>query len=180
MPFPLCYHHSLFTFFSFTISFFKMKHLFILLVALVTFQLSMAQSLTSSTGICSYLQVTGRVQLLQDGRLTDLLGTHPKTYYAGSTKTNSQGVVIANGYRIRVFSGNQQNTSKNRAYAIQKEMNDQMPDLKTYVVFKTPNWRLLVGNYRTSEEANAMLRELRHQFPAYGKEMFVVKEEIEL
>ena len=84
------------------------------------------------------------------------------------------------GYRIRVYSGNQQNTSKSRAYGIQSEMNASMPELKTYVVFKTPNWRLLVGNYRTSEEANAMLRELRRQFPAYGKEMFVVKEEIEL
>lgn len=158
-----------------------MKRTFIcFLFVLIAIQLSCAQSLSSATGMCSHLQVTGRVQLLQDGRLTDLIGTQPKTYYAGQTKTNSNGTVTAMGYRIRVFSGNQQNASKNRAYAIQKEMNELMPDLKTYVVFKTPNWRLLVGNYRTTEEANAMLRELRHEFPAFGKEMFVVKEEIEL
>lgn len=154
--------------------------LLIILLVFTSLQLAYAQSVSSATGICSHLQVTGRVQLLQDGRLTDLIGTQPKSYYAGPTKTNSQGVVTGIGYRIRVFSGNQQNTSKNRAYAIQKEMSELMPDLKTYVVFKTPNWRLLVGNYRTSEEANAMLRELRREFPAYGKEMFVVKEEIEL
>lgn len=154
--------------------------LLIFLLVFTSLQLAYAQSVSSATGICSHLQVTGRVQLLQDGRLTDLIGTQPKSYYAGPTKTNSQGVVTGIGYRIRVFSGNQQNTSKNRAYAIQKEMSELMPDLKTYVVFKTPNWRLLVGNYRTSEEANAMLRELRREFPAYGKEMFVVKEEIEL
>lgn len=160
---------------------YKMKQvLIIILFVFTTIQFSMAQSLSSATGICSHLQVTGRVQLIQDGRLTDLIGTQPKTYYAGPTKTNSNGMVTALGYRIRVYSGNQQNTSKNRAYAIQKEMNDLLPDLKTYVVFKTPNWRLLVGNYRTSEEANAMLRELRREFPSYGKEMFVVKEEIEL
>lgn len=156
------------------------KYLIILIFALAYVQICIGQNVTSATGICSYLQVTGRVQLLQDGRLTDLLGTQPKTYYAGTTKTNNQGVVTGMGYRIRVYSGNQQNTSKNKAYTIQKEMNELLPDLKTYVVFKTPNWRLLVGNYRTSEEANAMLRELRRQFPAYGKEMFVVKEEIEL
>ena len=158
-----------------------MKHILLLLFLTVMYlQMSFAQSVTSATGMCSHLQVTGRVQLLQDGRLTQLLGTQPKTYYAGNTKTNNQGVVTAMGYRIRVFSGNQQKTSKTRAYNIQKEMNALMPELKTYVVFKTPNWRLLVGNYRTSEEANAMLRELRREFPAYGKEMFVVKEEIEL
>ncbi len=158
-----------------------MKRIFLLLLLTVmTLQLSWAQNVTSTTGMCSHLQVTGRVQLMQDGRLTQLLGNQPKTYYANGNKANNSGVFTAMGYRIRVFSGNQQNTSKTRAYNIQKEMNALMPDLKTYVVFKTPNWRLLVGNYRTSEEANAMLRELRRQFPAYGKEMFVVKEEIEL
>ena len=157
-----------------------MKHLILYVLILLATLSASAQSLTSATGICSHLQVTGRVQLIQDGRLTELLGTQPKSYYATPTKTNAQGVITAMGYRIRVFSGNQQNTSKNRAYSIQREMSESMPDLKTYVVFKTPNWRLLVGNYRTSEEANAMLRELRKAFPAYGKEMFVVKEEIEL
>lgn len=160
---------------------YKMKQvLIIILFIFTTILMTMAQAVSSVTGICSHLQVTGRVQLIQDGRLTDLIGTQPKTYYAGPTKTNNNGMVTAIGYRIRVYSGNQQNTSKNRAYAIQKEMNELLPDLKTYVVFKTPNWRLLVGNYRTSEEANAMLRELRREFPSYGKEMFVVKEEIEL
>lgn len=156
-----------------------MKHSIILLFLLMSSLLGVqAQSLTSSTGICSHLQVTGRVQLIQDGRLTDLVGTQPKAYYLNNNRNGK--VVKAMGYRIRVFSGNQQNTSKSRAYNIQKEMNEALPELKTYVVFKTPNWRLLAGNFRTSEEANAMLRELRQKFPSYGKEMFVVKEEIEL
>ncbi len=157
-----------------------MKHLILLVLILITTLSASAQNLTSATGICSHLQVSGRVELIQDGRLTELLGTHPKAYYANSSRTTPQGVVLAPGYRIRVFSGNQQNTSKNRAYSIQREMNEVMPDLKTYVVFKTPNWRLVAGNFRTSEEANTMLRELRRVFPAFGKEMFVVKEEIEL
>lgn len=156
-----------------------MKHNLLILLLFAIVQCAIAQNVTSATGICSHLQVTGRVQLQQDGRLTDLLGTHPKAYYA-NTKTNSQGQITTMGYRIRVFSGNQQNVSKNRAYSIEREMNSLMPELKTYVVFKSPNWRLLVGNYRTSEEANAELRELRRQFPSYGKEMFIVKEEIVL
>jgi hypothetical protein len=55
-----------------------------------------------------------------------------------------------------------------------------MPDLPTYVAFKTPNWRVSVGDFRTSEEASSMLAQLRKAFPGYAKDMFIVKEKINL
>lgn len=129
--------------------------------------------------ICNHLISTGRVSLIQDTRLTELLGSQPKTYYANPEQEKA-GAKKVMGFRIRVFSGNQQSKSKNRAYSIQTEMNNKMPELATYVTFKTPNWRLMVGDYRTSEEANSMLRMLKKEFPAFGKDMFVVSSEIEL
>lgn len=130
--------------------------------------------------ICNHLISTGRVSLIQDTRLTELLGSQPKTYYANPEQQEKAGAKKVMGFRIRVFSGNQQSKSKNRAYNIQTEMNNKMPELATYVTFKTPNWRLMVGDYRTSEEANSMLRMLKKEFPALGKDMFVVSSEIEL
>ncbi len=130
--------------------------------------------------ICNHLISSGRVSLIQDSRLTALLGAQPKSYYAGTTQDETGTKIKTKGYRIRVFSGNQQSSSKNRAYKIQSEIENKMPELSSYVSFKTPNWRLMVGNFRTTEEANSMLRLLRKEFPAYGKEMFVVSEEIEL
>lgn len=151
-----------------------MKYILSVLILLSTVTVACGQQ----QDICSHLQETGRVVIEQDSRLTELVGTQPKVYLAGGNKADNPNVTT--GYRIRVFSGNQQTTSKNRCYAIQADLNEQMPDLPTYIAFKTPNWRISVGDFRTSEEASSMLAQLRKAFPAYAKEMFIVKEKINL
>lgn len=134
-----------------------------------------------TTGICEHLQSTGRVTVQQPQRLYDLLTRQPKIYYAGRNNTpREDGRIVTQGFRVRAFSGNQQQVSKMEAQKIEKELKEFMPELETYLIFKTPNWRLMVGNYRTSEEAQALLRTLKQKFPVYGREMFVVKDEIEL
>lgn len=152
--------------------------LFLLLFVAIMFS-GVAKAQYAGGNICNHLISTGRVTLVQDARLTELLGSQPKTYYANPEQEKS-GAKKAMGYRIRVFSGNQQSKSKTRAYSIQTDLNAQMPELPTYVTFKTPNWRLMVGDYRTTEEANSMLRQLKKEFPSLAKEMFVVSSEIEL
>lgn len=154
----------------------KIRLLLTLVLAVLFSGIAKAQN-AGHGDICRHLISSGRVTLIQDTRLTALLGSQPKTYYVNG---QSDKVTKVKGFRIRVFSGNQQNTSKNRAYKIQSEIQTKMPDLSTYVTFKTPNWRLMAGDFRTTEEANSMLRVLRKEFPEYGKEMFVVSEEIEL
>ncbi len=151
-----------------------MKHLlaFILLIC------SVSVACGQGKDICTHLQETGRVSIQQDERLSALVGTQPKVYTAGGTKLESQTSV--NGFRIRIHSGNQQSVSKNRCYSIEARIREQQPDLPTYVTFKTPNWRISVGDFRTSEEASAMLAQLRREFPEFSKEMFIVKEKINL
>lgn len=154
-----------------------MKHYLLILFLFITATVAYGQQ-----DICSHLEASGRVLIQQDNRLTDLLGTSPKTYYAHTQTTqNSDNKSLQTmGFRIRVFSGNQQTVSKNRCYAIQANINNQMPELPTYVTFKTPNWRISVGDFRTSEEAHSALHQLKQEFPNYAQEMFVVKETINL
>ena len=157
----------------------NLRFLLLLFLSVVITGIAKAQY-AGDGDICNHLHSTGRVSLLQDDRLTVLLGSQPKTYYANPEQQENASKVRAKGYRIRVYSGNKQATSKSRAYSIQSEMNNRMPELNTYVSFKTPNWRLMVGNFRTTEEANTTLRVLRSEFPQFSKEMFVVSSEIEL
>ena len=130
--------------------------------------------------ISTSLRASGRVTLRQDPRLEALIAPPAAKPNAQALRSGNVEMYYASGYRVRVFSGNNQVQSKALAYQIEQELKDRMPDLQTYVVFKTPNWRLLVGNYRTSEEAIAALRDLKKEFPNRGREMFVVKDEIEL
>lgn len=153
-----------------------MKKILILLFFISSITIACGQE---SQDICTYLQETGRVTIVQDSRLTELVGNQPKTYYANGSMTGDAAQDVI-GYRIRVFSGNQQTASKNRCYSIQSFINQEMPELSTYVAFKTPNWRVSVGDFRTSEEARSMLAQLRKAFPNYAKDMFIVKEKINL
>ena len=159
-----------------------------LVLALLFFTLGVrAQSLpapqdstTTLVSISTHLRSTGKVAIYQDSRLESLISYTPKAYYANSRKGKGSEVITTNGFRIRAFSGNNQVTSKNRAYQIEKDLKQYDPDLSTYVIFKSPNWRLLVGNFTTNEEAISTLRELKKHFPEYGREMFVVKDVIEI
>lgn len=144
---------------------------------------SSAASADAVSPLCDHLRYEGRVTLQQDVRLEELLGRKSKIYNAISrVQYNKSGerVIVAQGYRVRVFSGNNQITSRTEAMQIEEEIKGYLPDLATYVLFKTPNWRLVVGNYRTQEEATAALRDLKKKFPIYGREMFVVKDDIEV
>lgn len=155
-----------------------MKYFLTLFLVLFSSLGIIAQEEISRKDICTHLQESGRVEILQDSRLAELVSSTPKAYYVNGDKPSDTQTTM--GYRIRVFSGNQQTVSKNRCYGIQTTINEQMPELPTYITFKTPNWRISVGDFRTSEEASSMLAQLRKAFPAYAKEMFIVKEKINL
>jgi hypothetical protein len=162
------------------------KALFILSIILIAFTAN-AQTNTQEAdstsaplrSISSHLRING-ARIHQDARLETLVTSFPKIYYGNPKAGSDKNVYYTKGYRVRVFSGNNQTQSKNLAYQIEKELIEKMPDLDTYVVFKTPNWRLLVGNYRTSEEAYRSLKTLKKEFPARGREMFVIQDEIEI
>jgi len=142
-----------------------------------------SQDEVEQTSICDQLRLSGRVGLQQDARLDALLTRETKIYNAAShlqTTKDGKQILTMPGFRVRVFSGNNQVKSRQEAMQIEADLKRYNPSLATYVLFRSPNWRLMVGNFRTNEEATALLRELKRKFPVYGQEMFVVKEQIEI
>lgn len=84
------------------------------------------------------------------------------------------------GFKIQVFSGNNQRKSKDEAYSKQRLINDRFEDIETVVYFKSPRWILRAGNFRTREEADVMLKEIAKQFPSFGKEMYIVSDTVKI
>ena len=71
-----------------------------------------------------------------------------------------------NGYRVQVFSGGNSRSDRQKAERIGNEIKSNFPDEPVYVHFYSPRWICRVGNYRTYEEAHAMLtaiKEAGHQ-----------------
>lgn len=84
------------------------------------------------------------------------------------------------GYRAQVFSGNNQRKSKDEAFKKEEEIKELFPDIPTYVTYNAPFWKLRVGDFRSHEEAYQLMRQLMEAFPAYAKEMYIVKEEVKI
>lgn len=114
----------------------------------------------------------GVVIVHQSDAIANLLGV--RVY--GENKNE----LIQEGYRVQVFSGNNQTKSKSEANWKQEKVKELFPNLQTYVTFKSPFWRLRVGDFRSYEEADQLMRQLKRAFPQFGKEMYVVRDEIKI
>ena len=66
-----------------------------------------------------------------------------------------------NGYRVQAFAGGSQRKDRQKAEEIGNTIKMNFPKEPIYVHFYSPRWICRVGNYRTYEEAQQMLREIR-------------------
>lgn len=123
----------------------------------------------------------GRVNVFEDESIKGVLGRSmapPRTVY--TTKDGMVQYVKMRGFKIQAFAGNNQRTSKNEAYYKQGLINTSFPDHETVVIFDSPFWRLRVGNFKTREEASGVMSEIRKNFPSFGKEMYIVVDEVKI
>lgn len=128
----------------------------------------------------SVKQGQGRVMVFEDNAIKGVLGrsmTPSRTVYSGSA---GEQYVKMRGFKIQAFSGNNQRTSKNEASSKQQLINQAYPEHETVVTFDSPFWRLRVGNFRSRDEANEVLNQMKTTFPAFGKEMYVVVDEVRI
>lgn len=118
----------------------------------------------------------GNVKVLQDEAINGLLGIRQETDTTkklGHVDPNAEFVRVK-GFKIQVFSGNNQQRSKREAESKQAQVRSAFPELETVVSFHSPFWRLRVGNFLKSDEAEAVLKEMKKTFPSFGREMYVV------
>ncbi|WP_369695166.1 SPOR domain-containing protein [Porphyromonas endodontalis] len=47
-----------------------------------------------------------------------------------------------------------------------------------YVTYKSPFWRLSVGDFRTREEAQKAMQDLKRAIPAIAPELYIVRDNI--
>lgn len=105
----------------------------------------------------------------------------PTEHNAGEDETIDNQMVVPNkvaGYRVQVFSDNNQRTAKGEARSKESKMREAFPAFNTYIVYNSPFWRLKVGDFRTRDEAEAAADAIRQHFPSFAREIRVVKDRI--
>lgn len=122
----------------------------------------------------------GSVKIIQDDKITERIG-RPAAKAVNTSESSAESRYIQmSGWRIQVFVGNNQRVSKNEAFRKETDLKSTFPELSTYVKYNAPFWRLRVGDFQTYQDAQNMLVQLRHNFPAFGREMSIVKEKIQV
>jgi len=123
----------------------------------------------------------GKIKVMQDETIEGIVAVRQAGNVADTTK--ALGVIDptaeytkVKGYKIQVFSGNNQQQSKREAEYKQSQVRGAYPDMETTVSFHSPFWRLRVGNFLKREDAEAVLKEMKSTFPSFGREMYVVSD----
>ncbi|MCD4789559.1 MAG: SPOR domain-containing protein [Bacteroidales bacterium] len=120
--------------------------------------------LALSFSLFSQNDSVGKVQIIQDARVDNLLEKH---IYLNE---HNPGI---EGWRIQIFfeAGNY---SKRMAIEEKSAFVEKHSDVPAYLIFQEPYYKVRVGDYRTKMEAEKFLKKIERKYP----NAFVVKDEI--
>jgi hypothetical protein len=95
------------------------------------------------------------IRLIQDDKVDLLVSKHIQI------NQNRKGI---DGFRIQIFfdSGN---NSKTRAQSIYETFLAKYPNIGAYLTFKTPNYKVRIGDFRTKLDAQRFLNEILTDYP---------------
>ena len=128
-----------------------MKRIFLIISILFCAHIAVAQS-----NIVKEIESSGlfgpKVKINLPAKLTELMGSMV-------TVDGKQPQV--EGYRVMVYSGNNSRQARDEANRMAQFMRDNFPGAEVYVVFESPIRTCLYGDYRTREEAEAVMYKLK-------------------
>lgn len=113
--------------------------------------------------------VMPNVTIHQDERITALL-------YEKSVGTAGEQVE-RDGYRVQIYSSNRQQTAKQEAIRLEKEMQEKL-DVSVYVLYTPPFWKVRVGDFATYEDAQDFKSSFIRSFPALQGDTYVVRDQV--
>lgn len=108
----------------------------------------------------------GKIEVIQDPRVEILVRKH--------IEINQKQTGIE-GFRIQLFfdSGN---NAKIQAQAMQEEFRTRYPEVEAYLSYKSPNYRVRVGDFRSRLDAQYFLNKISMDFP----NAFITEDQIQL
>lgn len=115
---------------------------------------------------------TGVVTIHQDARLKALVGQMRSSLDAQKITQKVQG------FRVQVYAGNNSQRARTEATQVAEKVKTLFPELDVYTQFVSPRWLCRVGDYRSIEEADAVMRQLKSA--GSFKEVSIVRSLIKL
>lgn len=96
-------------------------------------------------------------------------------------KVNKRGdeIVEIAGFRVQVYSSNNQQTAKAEAMRIEQNLTGKV-DVPIYVQYAPPFWKVRLGNFRTQEQAQAYKIQFVKSHPELQGDTYIVRDQIQV
>lgn len=168
----------------------KLTYIFFILIG---FSLStVAQNRSIIDDLNSSKGGQGKIIIYQDDAIKNMVGSTVKanTTNSGSndvevqlgatTDNASKNFVKAKGFRIQVYTGSDQKRSKNEAQSRKNAIQSAYPNMDATISYASPVWRVRAGNFKTREQAQHALSDMKDKFPSFGREMRIVEDVVKV
>ena len=87
--------------------------------------------------------------------------------------------VEVDGYRVQVYSSNQQQMAKAEALNLEAKLKDKI-STTIYVLYLTPFWKVRLGDFRTYDEAREYKKQFVQQYPEMTGDTYIVRDKIQV
>ncbi|MBS1524230.1 MAG: SPOR domain-containing protein [Bacteroidetes bacterium] len=111
----------------------------------------------------SSAQTRGKVEVVKDPRIDTLIARRAEL-------NKSVGLDQVMGYRVQIFTG----SNRREAYDAQAKFQQQFPDIRSYIIYNEPNFKVRAGDFRTKLEAEKFQDQLKKWFSG----TFIITEKI--
>ncbi len=118
--------------------------------------------------LLSILDSLPGVQVVQDSAMSVLLD---------EAVNGKHELVEIDGYRVQVYSSNQQQTAKGEALELEARLKDKV-NQTIYVQYIPPFWKVRIGDFRTYEDAKEYKKQFTHFFPSMVGNTYIVRDKI--
>ena len=108
------------------------------------------------------------VQIVQDSMMTVLLD---------EAVNGKHELVEMDGYRVQIYSSNQQQTAKSEALDLEQKLRNAL-NQSIYVQYLPPFWKVRLGDFRTYEEAKEYKKQFVAQYPELMGDTYIVRDKI--
>ena len=110
------------------------------------------------------------VQLIQDSTVSVLLE---------EAINGKRELVEMDGYRVQIYSSNQQQTAKAEALELESKLKDKV-NQTVYVQYLPPFWKVRLGDFRSYDEAKEYRKLFVQQYPEMMGDTYIVRDKIQV
>jgi hypothetical protein len=75
-----------------------------------------------------------------------------------------------------VYSNNNARKAKTEAFELEEKLNEVFPDVKSYVTYSAPFWKVRLGDFSNYSEAVVFSKKVKSTLPKLANEIIVIKE----